>query len=246
MTNLDEKQNTNFSTEQSQHAPPEFQNNDNGKNKKMSKKKKTILAVSISAAVLLAAAGVFAFSQQGNSPAQVDADTEHVQVEEPKPVEPEHGRNTQGDSPRIGSGTEASQPTPPPEQPRTQFDLEAIKQGDFSSLEGAWENLRHPDRNFVISGNIVTSANGAVDQISTGVRTNPDGSIYLGFVSKGGAGGPAIGIFPAGVHVPVWLADGTIDESGRHDPTDISRDRLFITQTTLPPDMTLEYIFYRV
>ncbi|MDR0298803.1 MAG: DUF6287 domain-containing protein [Streptococcaceae bacterium] len=242
MTNLDEKQQEKFSTEQSQHAPPEFQNNDNGKNKKMSKKKKIILTLSISIGVLLAALGVFAFSKKGNTPAQVEADTEQVQVEE-RPIEPESERATpEATRPQLGAGTERNPPPPTTGQSGTKFDLEAIKRGDFASLQGSWENEQFPDRNFVISGNTLTFASsGNSYQITMG--TSNDGSVTLA-INAGIAGAAGISIFPVGIQVLEWLVDGT-DELGRHDLTDNSRDRLMIWQGLSTPEEILENIVYR-
>ncbi|MDR0297453.1 MAG: DUF6287 domain-containing protein [Streptococcaceae bacterium] len=239
MTNLDEKQNENFSTEQ-QHGPPELGNDGNEKKKKMSKKKKTVLAISISVGVLLGALGVFAFSQQGNAPTQTKAEAERVQ-EAPSHVEPENGIAT----PTPAPVPEANTPTAPtPEQPSTKFDLEAIKRGDFASLQGSWENEQFPDRNFVISGNTVTFANGnsAVHQIMVG--TSHDGGVTFTLVIESGGISAAISIFPAGTSIPEWLVDGT-DELGRHDLTDNSQDRLMIWQGLSTPEEILENIVYR-
>jgi len=125
------------------------------------------------------------------------------------------------------------------------MNMEQIKAGDFSSLQGAWIAT---GRQIEINGDILMM-DGYSYQLSVGGYNTTDGNPYLQMTSLDGGlaiGMPAIGLFPAGSTISIALEDGGIDSSGEHDPTDKTQDRMLMTQSVLDAASTKEYTLYRV
>jgi hypothetical protein len=125
------------------------------------------------------------------------------------------------------------------------MNMEQIKAGDFSSLQGAWVAT---GRQIEINGDIL-KMDGYSYQLSVGGYNTTDGNPYLQMTSLDGGlaiGMPAIGLFPAGSAISIALEDGGIDSSGEHDPTDKTQDRMLMTQSVLDAASTKEYTLYRV
>ena len=117
------------------------------------------------------------------------------------------------------------------EQSRSsQLDLEAIKKGDYSSIEGRWRNGKGSE--------LVFDKNGLVNNdLKLGNNFRMIDSYLQGGVSSGGPGA-AILFIPAGVDMSVTADNQTIA-----DASDKKQDRILITQSVVVNNP--EVFYYR-
>lgn len=133
------------------------------------------------------------------------------------------------------SSEETKASTSNTENPSTQvlpsMDIEAISQGDFSSIIGKWEN----DAGYSLTFNSL----GLVGEDSlTSASSIVEGALETGVKVKNG-GGYGLLMIPAGTPIPhTYFLEG-------EDTTDVKRDRMFGAQAVAKNTDSLD-IYYRV
>lgn len=145
---------------------------------------------------------------------------------------------------------EKQAPQPAPEETKTNrqegMNIEAIQQGDFSSIAGVWENAQ---------GNRVTiQSDGFVTY--DGIEHTYFVDVERASISETGVLGAAITYYNptnkpvASGSVPtVFVPKGAVIMSvadGGTDSTDINRDRFFSAQYVMPSDILAQEVYYRV
>lgn len=145
------------------------------------------------------------------------------------------------------NGTEQNVTIPEPEELRNNMNLEEVIQNNLISINGLWQNSAG-DKLFIEAQSMTAQLeiDGNWANVNLSVSTASDGNVYLGATPEGGGvGGFAIGLFPVGTNIPVFV-EGQTDFSGVQDLTDKTRDRLTSGQSAYDPEMTAIRVFYRV
>lgn len=117
-----------------------------------------------------------------------------------------------------------------------QMDLEAISQGDFTSIIGTWKNSHGQTLNFntfgLVNEGLALAEYGSFEGGMYMVSVNP--------TNGAGVGAFALSMVPAGT---------TISESYLQDTSDVSdtsQDRMFATQALVPAEALKNDTYYRV
>lgn len=130
----------------------------------------------------------------------------------------------------------------------TKVNVGQIKVGNFETIHGNWGNPESDidERKVSISGNTVTKNKrdfhiryGGVDEYTK--------QIYLWMYLDGIApeNGSRFEIYPEGTFIPVKLSDGSIDYSGKHDPTDKGKDRILMEGSARTVEELRSLVLYR-
>lgn len=125
-------------------------------------------------------------------------------------------------------------------------DVSQIKQGDFSTLSGIWRNLpgATEEIELLVSGSSAILNDAPFDLVFTNL--NPHNQLPQLQLSKiGNSLNYNIGVYPRGSHVPVLLADGTIEKEGKSDPTNNQYDRIIFGGGGMPAEETKYQVLYR-
>lgn len=131
----------------------------------------------------------------------------------------------------------------PAEQPKpTSMDLQAIKQGDFRSVEGTWRNSAGWEIHIDKEGKI-SSSHGVLKVAITKQQYQED---LLNWImvpennDKTFVGGAVFSFIPKNVELTYGLLPGEKDQS------DISKDRIFGTQTVTDGKTVKSMMYYKV
>jgi hypothetical protein len=119
-----------------------------------------------------------------------------------------------------------------------------ILNGNYTSLQGTWKNAaKSPQRLTIDSGMLLFE--GERYFLNLGGKTewgipylDTRGENNLKYSAK-------LTFYPAGTVIPVRLEDGTVEYSGKHDPSDKSKDRLLFAQTILSEKGLKNNVCYR-
>ena len=126
------------------------------------------------------------------------------------------------------------------------IDVNQVKNGEFSTLSGLWKNL--PESNepieLLISGFSATMDNIQYELVLGGMERY-NNLPYLELKKSDVLSNLSLGIYPRGTYIPVLLADGTIEQSGEHDPTNNERDRIIVGRGALLVEDTKHQVLYR-
>ena len=199
-------------------------------------KKNRIVAI-LAVVVLAVIATIFAFSMKSS-------DTLHQQTSASSKQQAVSSTSTSRatQSTTINQPTTASSATSAPSVDpfaglqTTQMDLEAISQGDFSSIIGTWKNSHGQTLNFNTFGLVH-------EGLALAQYGSYEGGMYMVSVNPtngGGTGAFALSMVPAGTTISdVYLQDTS-------DVSDTSRDRMFATQALVPAEALKNDTYYRV
>ena len=131
----------------------------------------------------------------------------------------------------------------PAEQPKpSSMDLQAIKQGDFRSVEGTWRNSAGWEIHIDKDGKIPSSHG----NLKVGITKQQYQEGLLNWImvpennEKTFVGGAVFSFIPKNVELTYGLLAGEIDQS------DISKDRIFGTQTVTDGKTVKNMMYYKV
>lgn len=131
----------------------------------------------------------------------------------------------------------------PAEQPKpTSMDLQAIKQGDFRSVEGTWRNSAGWEIHIDKEGKI--SSSHGVLKVAITKQQYQEGLLNWIMVPENNdktfVGGAVFSFIPKNVELTYGLLPGEKDQS------DISKDRIFGTQTVTDGKTVKNMMYYKV
>lgn len=136
----------------------------------------------------------------------------------------------------TASSSTASSEEPAASEDFVSMDIEAVSQGDYSSIIGTWKNSRGDTLVFNDLG-LVSDGGASLSSYSE----IADGILEVGVVATQGTGGYVLVMVPKGVTIP-----DTYFENGS-DTTNRNRDRMVGTQQKFYSSETLDLdMFYRV
>ena len=131
----------------------------------------------------------------------------------------------------------------PAEQPKpTSMDLQAIKQGDFRSVEGTWRNSAGWEIHIDKEGKILSNHG----DLKVGITKQQYQEGLLNWImvpenkDKTFVGGAVFSFIPKNVELTYGLLPGEKDQS------DISKDRIFGTQTVTDGKTVKNMMYYKV
>ena len=126
------------------------------------------------------------------------------------------------------------------------INVEKLKNEDFQVLSGLWKNRAKigNTKELVISGPLAT-IDGIHYDLAFGGVNHEDGLPYLNLRKNGEITDLVISIYPQNTFIPVVQADGSIDRTGVHDPTDHTKERLLMRRETLTAGELVNQVLYR-
>ncbi|MEY8539079.1 hypothetical protein AALM99_11730 [Lactococcus muris] len=136
----------------------------------------------------------------------------------------------------------------PEEEHIAPIDVEQIQVGNFESIYGYWMNPESDiaDRKVYVLENTVAK-NGRNFNLRYGGINGQTGQVYLWMYLKGIApeNGSRFEMYPKGTAIPVKLADGSIDYTGKHDPTFKEKDRIVMEGSARTVEELKSLVLYR-
>ncbi|MFC4652814.1 hypothetical protein ACFO26_07810 [Lactococcus nasutitermitis] len=126
------------------------------------------------------------------------------------------------------------------------IELAQLMRGDFSSIQGKWHNEEKKETKYIIDGNLLLTNNKRYYLSIGGLLTTGAPYIKINSESEQDFINTApLSVYPVGKTIPIMQADGSIDNTGKYDPSDLSKERLLLAQSVLTSEKVKEEVCYR-